>query len=62
MENYIKKNDEILKEWKENRMEDSNDFITDGIVDTETWFKPMNEKILFLFPLTLQLCVPFARY
>lgn len=48
MENYIKKNDEILKEWKENRMEDSNDFITDGIVDTETWFKPMNEKILFL--------------
>ena len=48
MENYIKKNDEILKEWKSQKIKDTDDFISDGIVNPKTWFQLNNEKILFL--------------
>jgi len=48
MENYIKKNDEILKEWKEDRIKNTNDFITDGVVNPIMWFNSKHERILLL--------------
>ena len=48
MENYLKNNEAVLKELKQNRIKKTNDFITDGIVDPETWFESKGERILFL--------------
>lgn len=48
MNNYIKKNEEILNQWKNQRPSGISGFISDGIVDSEKWFSENGEKILFL--------------